>query len=298
MLFKSKNILQTITRASYKNDITSGFCCSGSAHKFLKTGLNSSVDYNKMLEHTIAHALNINDIKAYSSLIKKWKSKNNTYSDNQILDAQQSVRLGSILEKYSNSEDQPHNAITQYCRSNQSYCEYMISADKEEKSDKLLTSWVKNTIKKVQCLLEIKRESKRANGDMNAVLKTAIYRNNLTMVKYSIEHGADINTVDDDGFNPLHWSMFSNLEIVKYLVELGADVNQADNSGYTPLYFAIDKGNLEIVKYLVEHGADVNQASYYGCTPLERAIAKNKLEIAKYLVEQDADVNCNLIVIE
>ena len=43
------------------------------------------------------------------------------------------------------------------------------------------------------------------------------------------------------------------LEIVKYLVEHGANINYATNDGFTPLSFASRAGHLDIVKYLQEH---------------------------------------------
>ena len=50
-----------------------------------------------------------------------------------------------------------------------------------------------------------------------------------------------------------------NLNMVKYLVEHGADVNIQNRWGETALYQASNRnGHLDIIRYLVEHGADVN----------------------------------------
>ena len=59
-----------------------------------------------------------------------------------------------------------------------------------------------------------------------------------------------------------------NLELVKYLVEHGADINAKDKSGNTALMIASKDMNLEMVKYLVEHGADVNAKNAEGKTAL------------------------------
>jgi ankyrin repeat protein len=60
-----------------------------------------------------------------------------------------------------------------------------------------------------------------------------------------------------------------NLEVITFLVERGADVNAHDNHGTTPLIYACrDGGNLEIIKFLVERGADVNARAEDGYTPL------------------------------
>ncbi|OUM56154.1 hypothetical protein PIROE2DRAFT_49921, partial [Piromyces sp. E2] len=46
--------------------------------------------------------------------------------------------------------------------------------------------------------------------------------------------------------------------IVKYLIEHGANVNEENKYGKTPIFDAYTSGNEAIVKYLVEQGADIN----------------------------------------
>jgi len=67
------------------------------------------------------------------------------------------------------------------------------------------------------------------------------------------------------------------IAIIKYLVEHGADINKANfYIRETPLYYACENGNKSIIKYLVEHGADVNKSNGYGRTPLFNACTKKK----------------------
>ena len=73
-----------------------------------------------------------------------------------------------------------------------------------------------------------------------------------------MEHGADINKEDCDGWTPLFSACFNeHIEIVKYLVEHGTNINKERDGGFTPLHIAFRNGHIEIVKYLVEHGADI-----------------------------------------
>ncbi|NWI27614.1 MYPT2 phosphatase, partial [Sula dactylatra] len=48
-----------------------------------------------------------------------------------------------------------------------------------------------------------------------------------------------------------------NLDMVKFLVENGANVNQQDNEGWTPLHAVASCGYLNIAEYLISHGANV-----------------------------------------
>jgi ankyrin repeat protein len=76
-----------------------------------------------------------------------------------------------------------------------------------------------------------------------------------------LENGADINckNIKHDLLTPLLdcTSNRVNFTMIKFLVEHDADVNVKDKEGRPPLFFAIYYKKLEIVKYLVEHGASL-----------------------------------------
>ncbi len=75
-------------------------------------------------------------------------------------------------------------------------------------------------------------------------------------VQWLIEHGADINAVDKDGWSPLKKAAWrGHTEIVKLLIEAGADVDVVDNGGWTALMAAEHEGHKEIVALLKEAGA-------------------------------------------
>jgi len=82
---------------------------------------------------------------------------------------------------------------------------------------------------------------------------------NETIVKYLVDHGADVNLDCYDRY-ALNYacSRNGNKIIVKYLVELGADVNHVEPNGNTPLSEACIFVHETIIKYLIEKGADMN----------------------------------------
>jgi ankyrin repeat protein len=96
----------------------------------------------------------------------------------------------------------------------------------------------------------------------------------LDMVKYLVEHGADIHAKEDYA---LRWaSLTGRLKVVIYLVEHGADIQAKDDEA---LRTASYRGRLEVVKFLVEHG--VNHAN--GVEALHTASANGHEEIVAFL---------------
>ncbi|ORX75655.1 ankyrin [Anaeromyces robustus] len=121
-------------------------------------------------------------------------------------------------------------------------------------------------------------------------------KGNESMIKYLIEHGANINIdcseekvkeklpnlqyitvkdknncyfsfaydkenieIFDNTYSPLSIACKNeNESLVKYLIKQGANVNGINNNVDKPLFFACEKQNETIVKILIEHGANVN----------------------------------------
>ena len=77
----------------------------------------------------------------------------------------------------------------------------------------------------------------------------------------------DVNAVNADGDNALHWAVGCNdLEAARLLIDCGIDVNQRGDLGRTPLHEACSLGHKDMIRLLVEHGADL-YAQTEGDTP-------------------------------
>ncbi|MHC1682953.1 MAG: ankyrin repeat domain-containing protein [Clostridiaceae bacterium] len=141
---------------------------------------------------------------------------------------------------------------------------------------------------------------------------------NLEMVKFLVEKGADIEKGDSrNGTALLHSCITAYKNILLYLISKGAKVDCLDIEGQTPLHyickFSVDwsghaitqtvngiteevKNNrlddhFEIFKILIENKADVNKVTDYGFTPLHLASEKGGKVFINPLVEAGADVN-------
>ncbi|XP_075696030.1 protein phosphatase 1 regulatory subunit 12C isoform X5 [Rhinoderma darwinii] len=81
-----------------------------------------------------------------------------------------------------------------------------------------------------------------------------------------------IDSTNTDGISALHQACIDeNLEVVEFLVNHGANVNQADNEGWTPLHVAASCGYMEIAEYLLKHMASIAAVNSDGDVPLDIA---------------------------
>ena len=108
-----------------------------------------------------------------------------------------------------------------------------------------------------------------------------------------IELGANVNAQrTDDKEAPLTLSAgWNNFMAVYLLLNHGADANIAEANGYTPLHWAVMKGNQAITKLLVKKGSNVNLQNKEGRTPLFLAVANKHEQLIKLLIENKADVS-------
>lgn len=93
-------------------------------------------------------------------------------------------------------------------------------------------------------------------------------------------------------FLPLHVAArMANVPVVRYLIEHGADVNAGEN---TALWFAAQSGaepavdRIEIMKLLLNAGADVNRRCEEGSTALHYAAWRGPVEAVELLLSREA----------
>ncbi len=110
--------------------------------------------------------------------------------------------------------------------------------------------------------------------------------NKPEVLKLLIAVGADVNTVDEYGWTPLHYATWAkHTECTKILLASpGIDVNKVNKQGETALYLATFWGVTESVELLLKAPEiDVNRSPIHGKTPLKIATERGHADCARYI---------------
>jgi len=122
----------------------------------------------------------------------------------------------------------------------------------------------------VQALIQAGADTNRQYRFSDTPLNTAIYNNNINLLKKFIKGGFDINLQGEFGCTLLHLTiLYNKIKIIEILIENGADVNVKNLEGNTPLHQAMIINNIPAVKILIEHGADVDVLNNYSHKPFD-----------------------------
>jgi len=115
----------------------------------------------------------------------------------------------------------------------------------------------------------------------------------IRCIELLLEHGADVDTIDNAGNNPiLNLVQAGNFPCVSLLVKHGAGVNMADDHGRTPLFYAVNGEDFQTVELLLQSGsANPNQKDNDGFVPLHEAVCQESYRCVKILLDNGADVN-------
>ncbi|UYV66639.1 TNKS2, partial [Cordylochernes scorpioides] len=115
-----------------------------------------------------------------------------------------------------------------------------------------------------------------SQGRNSTPLHLAAGYNNIEVVEFLLEHGADVNVQDKGGLIPLHnASSYGHVDIAALLIKHHTEVNATDRWGYTPLHEAAQKGRTLLCTLLLAHGADPTLKTHEGQTSLDLATAED-----------------------
>ncbi len=127
---------------------------------------------------------------------------------------------------------------------------------------------------------------------MNTVdtLVEAASTSNQEKAQACLYDGVDVNAFIANGMkNPLMVAVFArDISMVRFLMSWGADVNVSSRDGRTALMIAIDQNNPEMFDLLLRERADINAKAADGTTVLDLAISKRRSGMVQALRDKGA----------
>lgn len=112
-------------------------------------------------------------------------------------------------------------------------------------------------------------------------IHNASSQGHFKLVEWFINHGVDVDVVDNFGSTPLVWASYNGRnKVVELLLSEGANPNTLVKQGPTALVAAIQSKSIPTIKHLLEYGADINLASPDGLSPIQASQLLNDKKIA------------------
>lgn len=123
-------------------------------------------------------------------------------------------------------------------------------------------------------------------------LQLAAREGRKSVVRALLEHGADVDRQNDEGWTALHEAAKMGIdEVVRFLVDdYNADTNKKLINGSVALHLAAQANHIRCVQALLDRGQNVNVTNSDGRTALHIAADNGCVEIVQFLLERDADV--------
>lgn len=156
----------------------------------------------------------------------------------------------------------------------------LVQSDKQRQLDKHLIMAVDDCSQQAveKLLLEGANPNAQSCGEWSGIpaLVIACRKSNPVIVGLLLQHGANPNFIDTNGWQAIHWAaMYGNAKCVDLLIKFGADVNalstEDDTHIVSPLLNACDHAKHESILLLLENKADPN-LNLDGNSPLHSLI--------------------------
>ncbi|MBI3395869.1 MAG: ankyrin repeat domain-containing protein, partial [Spirochaetia bacterium] len=124
-------------------------------------------------------------------------------------------------------------------------------------------------------------------------LVTAAEKGDLPMVRLLVESGIAVDDPDaHDAWGSKHETplmkaaAFGKIDVIRYLIEHGADVDARDTEGSTPVMYAAATGEREALRLLLDHGADIGKTNDLNWNALMQACFRGRYDAAELLLER------------
>jgi len=154
----------------------------------------------------------------------------------------------------------------------------------------------------IRILLNYKANINERNNKGDSIINILCYPKNKKNKKikntltYALDHGADINNINNDNENALIIaSANGNMDIINLLLSRHIDFNHVKNNGDSALTVACKQQNLEIVNRLLEiDGIDVDPINNEGDSPFLISCQNNNISLIKAFTKHRKSINFNV----
>lgn len=118
------------------------------------------------------------------------------------------------------------------------------------------------------------------NSGWTALHLAVSFHNDLSFIIPLINSGCKPDVQFKSDYTPLSQAASIGSDTVAlYLIQHGADINDIDNRGNTPLMRAVECGSANVLKILLGRGADYNTVNRRGNTVIHEAVDFHHVEI-------------------
>jgi ankyrin repeat protein len=123
-------------------------------------------------------------------------------------------------------------------------------------------------------------------------IHTAVKQQHKGIVQLLLEHGADVNVLDDIDRTALHISCaLGAKDISVMLLGSGAFANQRDRNGTSPLHIAVVNHYFDLANDILLFGGDINFKKVDGTTMLHDVVNKGDMDALTFLLTKDPHLN-------
>lgn len=121
-------------------------------------------------------------------------------------------------------------------------------------------------------------------------LHQAIRNNDIELVQFFLERGADVNIDNAYKTTPIMYATkYAGRELVELLLEYNPDLNKLSFINVAAIHWSVWPGDTEITELLLRAGADPNHPMADGNTPLHCAIMTGSVDMTRTLLRYGAD---------
>jgi ankyrin repeat protein len=141
------------------------------------------------------------------------------------------------------------------------------------------------------------RQVNTPNSQGNTALSVAVNKKNFVMVKYLLEHDANINIKSNQlGLTPLEDAATRaatriDEDIFNMLIKAHKRKDPKLQNIGSAMHLAARYGSLKNMQILVEEGANPAAKSMEGLTPLHEAAKEGRKSVVEYLISKKVEIN-------